>query len=151
MYGFTSEAFLESIHEAGVDVFCDLRARRGVRGKNYAFANVRRLQPSIEALGVRYVHYPELAPTPEIRSLQHDADSSAGVAKRKRNELSSAFVSAYEALLNRPDAQAALQRISDEADVPALFCVERLPVACHRSLVARRLSGNHLPVQDLLP
>lgn len=151
VYGFTPEAFHKSILGAGVDVFCDLRARRGVRGKNFSFANVQRLQPSIEAMGVRYIHFPELAPTPEIRELQREADRAASLTKRKRNELSSAFVSAYELLLDHPNAQAALQRICDDAEIPALFCVERLPGACHRSLVASRLSANHLPIEDLLP
>jgi uncharacterized protein (DUF488 family) len=36
--------------------------------------------------------------------------------------------------------------------VAALFCVERDPEACHRSLVAERLRAEHgLPVTDLRP
>ena len=42
VYGFTPSAFFEALQRAGVDTFCDIRWRRGVRGREYAFANSAR-------------------------------------------------------------------------------------------------------------
>ena len=43
VYGFDESSFFQTLQNAGVDTFCDLRARRGVRGAAYAFANGERL------------------------------------------------------------------------------------------------------------
>jgi uncharacterized protein (DUF488 family) len=151
VYGFTSDAFFSALVTAKVDLFCDLRARRGVRGRDYAFANSQRLQARLRDFGIRYSHFPELAPTSEIRSLQHQADREVGVAKRERGRLADSFTTAYLGLLTGPAALAALDRIASTASVPALFCVERLPSACHRSLVAERLARDTIPVEHLVP
>lgn len=149
VYGFTAERFFESLVDADCDLLCDIRARRGVRGRDYAFANSKRLQQALAARQIEYRHYPELAPTLEIRALQKAADASFGVAKRQRDELHPVFVEAYEGLLATPDAEAALAAIAGGAAAPALFCVERLPQACHRSLVARRLAGGSIPTENI--
>ena len=152
VYGFTGERFFDALVASGCDLFCDLRARRGVRGSEYAFANARRLQQELAARAIKYRHYPALAPTGEIRSLQHQADAAAGVAKRKRDELSPAFVEGYHRLLETVEAQAATAEIAATAIAPLLFCVERLPQACHRSLVAAHLSeGRSIPIQNITP
>ena len=44
VYGYSEEAFFQALQVAGVDAFCDIRSRRGVRGATYAFANSKRLQ-----------------------------------------------------------------------------------------------------------
>jgi uncharacterized protein (DUF488 family) len=150
-YGFTSDAFFSALVTAKVDLFCDLRARRGLRGRDYAFANSQRLQARLRDVGIRYSHFPELAPTTEIRSLQRRADTEVGVAKRERDQLADSFITAYLALLSGPPALDALDRIASMASVPALFCVERLPSACHRSLVAQRLAKEAIPVEHLVP
>lgn len=150
-YGFTSDVFFSALVTADVDLFCDLRARRGLRGRDYAFANSQRLQARLRDIGIRYLHFPELAPTTEIRSLQHRADTEVGVGKRERVRLGESFISAYLAVLTGPPALAALDRITATASVPALFCVERLPSACHRSLVAQQLARDALPVEHLVP
>jgi uncharacterized protein (DUF488 family) len=151
VYGFTSDAFFSALVTADVDLFCDLRARRGLRGRDYAFANSQRLQARLRDLGIRYLHFPELAPTTEIRSLQHGADSEVGVAKRERVQLGDSFMTAYLALLTGSPALAALDRIASIASVPALFCVERMPSACHRSLVAECLARDSIPIEHLVP
>jgi uncharacterized protein (DUF488 family) len=151
VYGFTADAFFSALVTADVDLFCDLRARRGLRGRDYAFANSQRLQARLRDIGIRYLHFPELAPTTEIRSLQHRADTEVGVAKRERVRLGDSFITAYLALLTGPPALAALDRIASIASVPALFCIERMPSACHRSLVAERLARDAIPVEDLVP
>ena len=150
-YGFTADRFFDALLAAGCDVFCDLRARRGLRGREYAFANSRNLQAALATREIEYRHYPKLAPTAEIRALQKATDTTSGIAKRKRDELAPAFTEAYERLLQAPDPQASLAAIAGEGSRPALFCVERLPQACHRSLVAVRLAGGHIPIANIVP
>jgi uncharacterized protein (DUF488 family) len=151
VYGFDADRFFAAVLDAGTDLFCDLRARRGVRGREYAFANARRLVQRLGDLGIGYRHFPELAPTKETRALQHAADDSAGTAKRARAELAAAFVQAYARQLDSQDARAALEVIRETSDAPLLFCVERTPAACHRSLVAARLAGGTIPIDHVLP
>ena len=76
VYGFREDAFFEALQDAQVDVFCDIRWRRGVRGAEYAFVNHKRLVARLESLGIEYVHRRDLAPTPEVRQRQKDADES---------------------------------------------------------------------------
>ncbi|MCZ7590538.1 MAG: DUF488 domain-containing protein [Gaiella sp.] len=151
VYGFDADRFFAAVLESRTDLFCDLRARRGVRGREYAFANARRLEQRLGELGIAYRHFPELAPTKETRSLQRVADEVAGTTKRVRGELAPAFVDAYERQLDSPDARAALEVIEETGATPLLFCVERTPAACHRSLAASRLAGGAIPIDHLLP
>ena len=60
VYGYGEETFFQSLREAGVDAFCDIRNRRGVRGATYAFANSKRLQNRLLKLEIQYHHLPEL-------------------------------------------------------------------------------------------
>jgi hypothetical protein len=151
-YGFDAAGFFAALAAARVDVFCDLRLRRGMRGALYAFANSARLQQKLGELGVRYLHCKDLAPTPDARARQADQDRAQKVAKRARTELGLEFVAAYEAeRLAGFDAAGFLQRLGP-ASVVALFCVEREPAACHRSLVAARLQSDlGLDVEHLRP
>jgi uncharacterized protein (DUF488 family) len=152
-YGWDAASFLGALLEAGVDTFCDVRARRGVRGAEYAFANSQRLQAALAEAGIRYVHRPDLAPGDSIRKQQHAADQAGGGARRKRATLSPAFVEGYRReRLQGFDSQSFDADLGAEAVVVALFCVERTPAACHRSLLAERLAADlRLPVRHLLP
>ena len=148
--GFTAESFCAALTEHEVDVVCDVRARRGVRGREYTFANARRLEPMIAGLGIRYEHFPELSPSEEMRAAQVAADAASGIAMRQRTALSPEFVDGYREVLTTREAKDALQRISEIAVAPALLCVERLPGACHRSLAAQALAGAAVPVVDIV-
>jgi hypothetical protein len=140
-YGWDAERFFGALVAARVDTFCDIRQRRGVRGSEYAFANSRRLQARLSELGIRYVHCVELAPTLEIREQQYAADKLEGTTKRKRSVLSPAFVEAYRReRLAHFDSGQFMAELGPDAKVIALFCVEREPQACHRSLVTERLA-----------
>jgi uncharacterized protein (DUF488 family) len=152
VYGFTEAAFFEALQAHAVDLFCDLRQRRGLRGRKYAFANSVRLQQRLDELGIAYLHRKELAPPPEVRQQQQTADQAGGVKKRARRRLSPAFVEAYEAtVLADFDARAFLDEVSPAA-VIALFCVEGEPEACHRSLVADHLARSlGLDLEHILP
>jgi uncharacterized protein (DUF488 family) len=139
-YGFTAATFLRALRKAGVDTFCDIRWRRGVRGAEYAFANRQRLESSLKEVGIRYRHFRELAPPPALRERQTAADKASGIAKRQRTALGECFKTAYcEEVLAHFDAHQFVQDLGKEAQVVALFCVEREPAACHRSLLADRL------------
>jgi uncharacterized protein (DUF488 family) len=141
-YGFNERTFIEALKAAGVDLFIDIRARRGMRGSAYAFANAARLQRLLESAGIRYVHAKELAPTEHVRDAQRAADTALGVAKRDRARLGSEFISAYEQeCLSHFQAGAFLKTFVGDAKRPLFFCVERDAEACHRSLVAPRVAA----------
>ncbi|RMD60209.1 DUF488 domain-containing protein [Candidatus Parcubacteria bacterium] len=141
VYGFDEAGFFSALTSSRVDTFCDLRRRRGLRGRAYAFANSCRLQKRLAVLGIRYVHIKELAPSPAIRDVQREDDRRHGIGKRERAFLSPAFIQAYqsECLQNLTVAKFR-DLIGPDARVVALFCVEREPEACHRSLVADKLA-----------
>ena len=154
VYGFSEEAFFETLRAAGVDTFCDIRWRRGVRGRDYAFANSGRLQKHLAELGIRYLHFRELAPSPELRKRQADADKAARVQKRRRTALGGAFVTGYQEAMSGFDSRKFIESLGQGTSVAALFCVERDPAACHRSLLAERLRndlGPETEVTHLMP
>jgi uncharacterized protein (DUF488 family) len=140
VYGFSEAAFFDALQQAGVDTFCDIRWRRGVRGAEYAFANRARLQKRLAELGIRYLHFRELAPTPALRQRQAEADKAEGTTKRKRSALGEVFIAGYrEERLSAFDSRKFGEQLGTEARTVALFCVEREPAACHRSLLVERL------------
>jgi hypothetical protein len=140
VYGLKEAAFFEALQSAHVDTFCDIRGRRGVRGPDYPFANSARLQRRLSELGIRYFHFPELAPSPALRQAQAEADKQQGIARRKRTVLSETFIKGFcKEILTHFNSQEFMDSLGPEARTIALFCVERDPAACHRSLVAERL------------
>jgi uncharacterized protein (DUF488 family) len=152
VYGFTLDRFLAALRGADVRVLLDVRQRRGVRGREYAWANATRLQSALAEAGVGYHHHKELAPTTELRQLQYREDERQGVGKRSRAALAPEYVERYEReILARADLSQVL------ADLPAtgagaLLCVEADPEACHRSLIAARLADEHtVQVSHLRP
>ena len=152
VYGASGEDFLAELERAGVDLVVDVRQRRGVRGPEYAWANAKRLQAALAAAGVAYMHRPDLAPTTELRQLQYAADAVAGEGKRSRSALAVEYTRRYtEEILDAVDDGELAAELSARS-LPALFCVERDPEACHRSLVAARLAAEHgAEVIDLRP
>ena len=140
VYGWTLERFLDALHAADVALLIDVRQRRGVRGPEYAWANARRLQAALAETGIAYSHHKELAPTTELRQLQYREDDRLGVGKRSRTVLASEYRDRYlHEILDQADLGELVRELpADHAS--ALFCVERDPEACHRSLVAARLA-----------
>lgn len=153
VYGFDESSFFEALRKAEVDTFCDIRSRRGVRGATYAFANSMRLQARLAELGIRYIHRKDLGPTKTVREKQAAADKATKIAKRKRTALGEAFIEAYHTeCLAAFEPQNLLDELASDARVVALFCVEKVPEACHRSLVADKLAKTlNLEVEDILP
>ena len=152
VYGSTEAGFFTALREAGVDTFCDIRARRGVRGSEYAFVNSQRLQAKLAELGIRYLHFKELAPSEALRKRQYAADKLDRIAKRKRTELSELFMAGYREEQQDFDSAKFVEQLGPDARVVALFCVERAAAACHRSLLAARLQQDlGLEVVHLTP
>jgi uncharacterized protein (DUF488 family) len=143
VYGFTLDEFLTALASADVRLLLDVRQRRGVRGPEYAWANAKRLQAALDDAGIDYRHLPELAPTTDMRRLQYAEDDRQGVGKRSRTELAPAYRERYVAeILDGADLPAVADSLPEEG-AGALFCVERDPEACHRSLIAERLAAEH--------
>jgi uncharacterized protein (DUF488 family) len=151
VYGFSAEAFLAALKAAEVGLVLDVRQRRGVRGSEYAWANSQRLQSSLSEAGIGYEHHKELAPTTELRQLQYAEDARQGVGKRSRAELAAEYVERYtREVLDQVDLDPIAELVA--TDTGALLCVERDPEACHRSLIAERLTAEYgLPVSHLRP
>ncbi len=150
VYQSSLEDFLDKFQRHRVAMVVDVRQRRGVRGREHAWANSRRLQAALEKAGIRYQHVPELAPTTELRQLQYREDARLKVGKRSRIELAEEYRRRYlHEVLDRVDLGAVLASLPDEATT-ALLCVERNALACHRSLIAARLHDQYgVPVVDL--
>jgi uncharacterized protein (DUF488 family) len=141
VYGTTEAEFFRKLLGNRIGVFCDIRARRAVRGADYAFANAARLETKLEKLKIAYIPVKELATPPNIQKLQRQIDAKAGVSQRQREQLSPVFAAAYtKTVLESFDFDQLIQQLKAlQARRVALFCVEKSPAACHRSLVAERL------------
>lgn len=153
VYGSTEESFFGALVENEIELFIDIRARRGMRGSKYKYANSSYLQAKLKELGIYYAHLKELAPNKEIRGIQQSADKEGRTAKRQRAVLSKDYIRAYKRdILNiykrQPEskfnAEAMLALVRQTSQYPSdrplrrilLFCVEQQAEACHRSLVA---------------
>lgn len=152
VYGFDSASFLARLTAAEVSVVIDVRQRRGVRGPDYAWANAQRLQRSLAAARIAYVHRRELAPTTELRHLQYAEDDRQGVGRRNRRVLAADYVRRYTAEVLDPVGTAPIMITLPPTRTAALLCVERDPEACHRSLIAERLIKEHgVVIEHLRP
>lgn len=152
VYGFDGASFLRRLRHADVRLLLDVRQRRGVRGPDYAWANSLRLQAALAQARIAYEHHPELAPTTELRQLQYAEDDRQRVGKRSRRELATAYARRYTTeILDRADLTSVVSALPS-AGTAALLCVERDPAACHRSLIAQRLTDQHrVRIEHLRP
>jgi|SRR5579863_3866507 len=142
VYGLTSEEFFDTLVANKIDTFIDIRKRRAVRGSKFSFVNSKRLQNKLAELDIQYLHILDLAPTNEIREIQYLDDDKSGIKKRDRKELGNSFIYEYKKqILEKFNfLNFIIQLENMKANRVILFCVEREPKACHRSLVAERLA-----------
>jgi uncharacterized protein (DUF488 family) len=146
VYEWELDRFLEALSAVDVRLLLDVRQRRGVRGREYAWANAVRLQQALAGANIAYRHHRELAPTTELRQLQYAEDGRRGVGKRSRVELAAAYRERYtDEILDRVDLGVVAAELPLEG-AGALFCVEADPQACHRSIIAERLASEHAVV-----
>lgn len=152
VYGSTEDKYFQKLIDNQIDTFLDIRRRRGVRGSKYAFVNSKRLQDRLKELDIKYEHILDLSPTKEIRELQKEADKQAGIQKRERNELGQVFRIAFKnKILNEFNLSDLIKRLEKSgAKKVVLFCVEKVPEACHRSIVTDKINNEfNLPVTHL--
>ena len=141
VYGSSEKEFFEKLSGNHIDTFCDIRLRRAVRGSQYAFANSQRLQDKLAELSIKYLHETGLSPTPEIIKLQDKFDQEHNIQRRKREELTDVFKTAYQnKILSKFDIRQFVKDLEASGTKRVvLFCVERSPSACHRSLVTDKI------------
>lgn len=142
VYNTTEESYFEKLRKSKIDLFCDIRQRRGVRGSQYKYVNSNYLQSKLADLGIGYRYIKELAPTNEIRQKQKEADKINGETKKQRLELGLVFKYEYIKNILEPfDFSTLIDEIkSSGAKNIVFFCVEEHAKACHRSLVASKLA-----------
>jgi len=152
VYQSSLDDFLDTLRRHRVAMVVDVRQRRGVRGREYAWANSLRLQAALAQAVIPYRHVPEMAPTTELRQLQYREDGRLRVGKRSRVELAEAYRRRYlHEVLDQVDLGAILESLSEDS-TSALLCVERDARACHRSLIAARLQAQYgVPILNLVP
>jgi uncharacterized protein (DUF488 family) len=152
VYGITSDLFFKKLADNKIDTFIDIRRRRAVRGSLYSFVNSNRLQNRLKELGIKYFHILDLAPTKEIREAQINEDLKSGVSKRERAQLSQTFISQYKVqILENFNSSELIDLFNNQGSKRiVLFCVEKEPQACHRSLVAEEFKKHrNLTITDL--
>ncbi|MDR1895208.1 MAG: DUF488 domain-containing protein [Prevotellaceae bacterium] len=141
VYGSTEKAFFDKLVENRIDMFCDIRLRRGVRGSEYSFVNSNYLQSKLADLEIKYGHILDLAPTTEIREHQKAEDLRQGEHKRDRNRLGAVFAAEFKNnIIEKFDFDSFIENLENNgASRIVLFCVEGRAEACHRSIVANEL------------
>src|SRR5262245_20009361 len=140
VYGSSENEFFKKLNDHGIDTFCDIRLRRAVRGSQYAFANSQRLQDKLAHLSIKYLHETGLTPTTEIIKLQDKFDQEHKIQRRKREELTDIFKTNYNTkILFKFDLRKFIKDLETSGSKKVvLFCVEKSPAACHRSLVTNK-------------
>lgn len=141
VYGTNEEVYFSKLSDAKIDLFCDIRQRRGVRGKEYSFVNSKKLQNKLSELNIQYIHIKDLAPTKEIRNKQKQDDIDLNILKRDRNTLGNKFILEYnQNIINKFDFNDLIRYFKENnfSNI-VFFCVEEKAKACHRSLVANQL------------
>ncbi|WP_166967332.1 DUF488 domain-containing protein [Yeosuana marina] len=143
VYNSNEKEFFDKLITNKIDVFCDIRQRRGVRGSKYSFVNSNKLQSKLQDSGIKYFHFLGLAPNKEIRELQKLADLNNHELKRDRKTLGQVFIKEYKnQVVNHFNFVEFLEELKKaNANNIVLFCVEESYKACHRSLVAEKLNS----------
>lgn len=141
VYNLTEEHFFEKLTSNNIDLFIDIRQRRGVRGAKYKFVNSIGLQEKLKILNIDYLYIKDLAPTSEVRDIQKLSDKDSRESKKQRINLSCRFIDAYkEFVIAKFDFNSFINILeSQKANNIVLFCVEEFSTACHRSIVTEEL------------
>lgn len=152
VYGKTETDFFTVLNNQNIDLFCDIRQRRGVRGKKYSFVNSLRLQRKLEELNIKYLHIKDLAPTTEIRVAQKEEDIKTNTLKKDRTQLGEKFILEYSKqiieIFDFKNLFTYFQKNNFKNIV--FFCVEEKVTACHRNLVAIQIRKTYnRDIEDL--
>lgn len=135
-YGHSEISFFDALRKNRVDLFIDIRQRRGMRGSKYSFLNATKLQQKLGEIGVAYIFLKELAPSTEVRKVQHNADELSRQTKSGRVALSDEFIVTYKSdVLDRLSIDQLIDKVRGFERI-CFFCVESGHRACHRSIVS---------------
>ncbi len=141
VYGSSEKEFFNKLLENKIDTFCDIRRRRAVRGSEYTFVNSEKLQMKLKKIGISYFHFLEFSPSLELMNIQKEMDIKSKINRRKRESLSEEFIKRFnEEKLKNFDSDKFINTLGKNAKNILFFCVEKNPEACHRSIVADKLS-----------
>jgi uncharacterized protein (DUF488 family) len=141
VYGWEEKDFAQAIRDAAPGVFVDVRRRRGLRGATYAWANSARLQATLAEFGIPYIHRLDVAPSDATRHIVARDAVADGIGYRDRTILSQEYLDAYgQEVLATFDGKEFVTLLGEDVASIMLFCVERVPAACHRSLLAEQLA-----------
>lgn len=151
VYNSTEEDFFRKLVDNGIDTFCDIRQRRGVRGTKYKFVNSLKLQEQLNTLNIKYLYIKQLAPTLEIRNIQKKIDKNLFEKKYNRSKLGGDFIKNYkEIIIANYNLDLFIDSLkSHEAKKIVLFCVEENPNTCHRSIVGEEINKKGYEVKNL--
>lgn len=124
--GKSLEGYLNRLIRNGVTLLCDVR--RNPLSRKYGFSK-QALAKACEAVGIRYIHLPELGIASEDRrELKTQADYDGLFETYKR-----------EILPRQSEALLKIKNCIEKGERAALTCYERLPEQCHRGCVAEAL------------
>lgn len=145
VYNSTEQLFFKKLVDNDIDTFCDIRQRRGVRGREYAFVNSIYLQKKLADIDIKYAHILALAPTTEIREKQKAEDIRLGEHKRDRNKLGKVFSDEYKKnIICNFDFDSFVEQLENIGATNVVFlCVEERANACHRSIVAEEMQKRY--------
>lgn len=145
VYGKTEEEYFSTIQSFKIDCFIDIRRRRGVRGKKYSFVNSNKLQEILKNNNIEYLYERDLAPSSSIRSVQKAIDKNLKIKKTEREELSKDFINLYtDQILNKFNFENLFSKLrSMKKKNIVFFCVEKNAIACHRSIIAKKLENTY--------
>ena len=152
VYGSTEDEYFKKLVDSKIDLFCDIRQRRGVRGKKYSFVNSIRLQNRLEELNINYLHIKDLAPTIAIRDAQKKDDMQKNILKRNRTELGNIFIQQYKQnIIDKFDFTQFIKYLETNGFKNIVFfCVEEKQYACHRSIVSEEIyTFSNKQIKDL--
>lgn len=155
VYGFDEQSFFQALQNARVDTLCDIRARRGVRGSDYAFANSERLQKRLTELNIRRVFAccsPAVITIHEIRLSASVRSGTSGCAPYHHQRLHMLKIRLLELIVtcNLPIHQfknycsntsnrgkgASLSSSMAASRATATSVISRAHMACHRAVQA---------------
>lgn len=120
--GQTLDSFISIVQERGVEVLFDVRLNAISRKRGFSKTA---LSTALRAVGVEYVHLPELGNPKTNRDGYRHGMTSAGIPARDH----------FRSLLTSAAAVSALDRIATERRLSAVFCFEASRHHCHRDQI----------------
>ena len=124
--GRSIDAYMNSLINNGVRVLCDVR--KNAISQKYGFSR-NHLEKACAAVGIRYLHFPELGIESDLRRELHEQQDYDALFDAYRR---TTLIDNWNSILK-------LRSIIDNEGRIALTCFEKNPQLCHRSIIAAAL------------